>query len=208
MLPAGVYKAARSACEVNTAYIYARDRWGAPIAHLPAQSKPVVAARFCPVLFAKGEARRGAGAASTAPVAAGGTPCHPSAATAGASPAAEAPEIRSPVAGEGAHVPGAAGLPFDMPYTMVFAVSECFSARVGEGRVCVVRRSCTGMPSKFAITRTRAHNMQVATLDSIILYSTNSWLPLALLGNLHYDSITDLAWSADGQYLAVASRDG
>lgn len=54
----------------------------------------------------------------------------------------------------------------------------------------------------------RAHTVQVATLDSVILYSTNSWLPLALLGNLHYDSITDLAWSADGQYLAVASRDG
>ena len=32
-------------------------------------------------------------------------------------------------------------------------------------------------------------------------------LPLAVLGHLHYDSITDLAWSSDGQYLAISSRD-
>ncbi|KAI7844139.1 hypothetical protein COHA_002274 [Chlorella ohadii] len=34
-----------------------------------------------------------------------------------------------------------------------------------------------------------------------------SALPLAVLGHLHYDSITDLAWSSDGQYLAISSRD-
>ena len=48
---------------------------------------------------------------------------------------------------------------------------------------------------------------QVATLDSVVLYDTQSPLPLAVLGHLHYDSITDLAWSSDGQYLAVSSRD-
>lgn len=40
-----------------------------------------------------------------------------------------------------------------------------------------------------------------------MLYDTQSVLPLAVLGHLHYDSITDLAWSSDGQYLAVSSRD-
>ncbi len=48
---------------------------------------------------------------------------------------------------------------------------------------------------------------QVATLDSVVLYDTQSTVPLAVLGHLHYDSITDLAWSSDGQYLAVSSRD-
>lgn len=49
--------------------------------------------------------------------------------------------------------------------------------------------------------------MQVATLDSVVVYDTLCTLPLAVLGHLHYDSITDLAWSSDGQYLAVSSRD-
>eukprot|EP00887_Chlorella_sp_A99_P005676 scaffold1.g5676.t1 len=47
----------------------------------------------------------------------------------------------------------------------------------------------------------------VATLDSVVLYDTQSAEPLALIGNLHYDSITDLAWSSDGAFLAVSSRD-
>ncbi len=47
----------------------------------------------------------------------------------------------------------------------------------------------------------------MATLDSVVLYNTQSALPLAVLGHLHYDSITDLAWSSDGQYLAISSRD-
>lgn len=47
----------------------------------------------------------------------------------------------------------------------------------------------------------------MATLDSVVLYDTQSVLPLAVLGQLHYESITDLAWSSDGQYLAVSSRD-
>lgn len=46
-----------------------------------------------------------------------------------------------------------------------------------------------------------------ATLDSVVLYDTQSPQPLALLGHLHYDSITDLAWSSDGAFLAVSSRD-
>lgn len=48
---------------------------------------------------------------------------------------------------------------------------------------------------------------QVATVDSVVLYSTDSLLPLAVVGQLHYDSITDLAWSSDGTFLAVSSRD-
>lgn len=47
----------------------------------------------------------------------------------------------------------------------------------------------------------------VATLDSVIIYDTASSQPLAAFCQLHYDSISDLAWSKDGKYLAVSSRD-
>ena len=122
-LPAGTHRSqtSRGPKDVNTAYLYARGNWTSPAAHLPAQNKPVVAVRFCPILFCKN------------------------------------PDTPSPP-------------PFDkLPYKMVFAV---------------------------------------ATLDSVVLYDTTSVLPLAVLGQLHYESITEMAWSKDGQYLAVASRDG
>ena len=32
--------------------------------------------------------------------------------------------------------------------------------------------------------------------------------PLAVLGALHFEAITDLAWSSDGAFLAVSSYDG
>ena len=32
--------------------------------------------------------------------------------------------------------------------------------------------------------------------------------PLAVLGALHFEAITDLAWSSDGSYLAISSYDG
>lgn len=49
--------------------------------------------------------------------------------------------------------------------------------------------------------------LAVATLDSVFLYDTVSSAPLAALCALHYDSITDLAWSDDARFLVVASRD-
>ena len=121
-LPAGTHRstAPTGPRELNTAYLYARDNWASPVAHLPAQNKPVVAVRFCPVLY-----------------------CNE-------------PNVSSPA-------------PFDkLPYKMVFAI---------------------------------------ATVDSVIVYDTTSVLPLLVMGQLHYDSITELAWSRDGQYLAVSSRD-
>lgn len=122
VLPAGMQRIAGTSREINTAYLYARGKWAAPVAHLPAQTKPVVAVRFCPVIF-----RNDAAATSPPPA-----------------------------------------LFEKLPYKMVFAV---------------------------------------ATLDSVLVYDTSSALPLVVFGQLHYDSITDVAWSANGQYLAVASRD-
>lgn len=123
-LPAGMHRSPgpTGPRDLNTAYLYARGQWAAPIAHLPAQNKPVVAVRFCPVLYRKEDS-----ATSSSPA------------------------------------------PFDkLPYKMVFAI---------------------------------------ATVDSVIVYDTTSVLPMVVMGQLHYDSITELAWSKDGQYLAVSSRD-
>lgn len=47
----------------------------------------------------------------------------------------------------------------------------------------------------------------VATTDSIVLYDTSSSKPLAAFFQIHFDSITDIAWSKDGLFLAVSSRD-
>ncbi|KAL6780657.1 hypothetical protein ACKKBF_B12285 [Auxenochlorella protothecoides x Auxenochlorella symbiontica] len=122
-VPAGVHRFEEGGKEGHAVHVYARDEWDAPLLHLPGHSKPVVAVRFCPVLFKKPE-----------------------------------PSGREDVGGQA----------IDLPYRMVFAV---------------------------------------ATLDSVVVYDTASPTPLCLLGALHYDSITDLAWSGDARYLAVSSRD-
>lgn len=47
----------------------------------------------------------------------------------------------------------------------------------------------------------------IATTDSVVLYDTSSSKPLAAFFQIHFDSITDIAWSKDGQFLAISSRD-
>lgn len=47
----------------------------------------------------------------------------------------------------------------------------------------------------------------VATIDNIIIYTTQSVLPVAVIKNLHYDSINDLTWVGH-KILVVASSDG
>jgi chromatin assembly factor 1 subunit B len=138
MIPSGVYKEDAESQEMHTAYLYARGKWASPIAHIPGQTKPVVAVRFCPVVFereAKDEGMDGWDEAD---------------------PAGRAEESTTPAPYE------------NLPYVMVYAV---------------------------------------ATLDSVIIYDTASSLPLAAFCQLHYDSISDMAWSKDGKYLAVSSRD-
>ena len=48
----------------------------------------------------------------------------------------------------------------------------------------------------------------VATLNEIVFYSTESELPLGLIGKLHYAGITDFSWSVDGEYMVISSGDG
>ena len=48
----------------------------------------------------------------------------------------------------------------------------------------------------------------VLTLDSIILYETESMKPTTLISGIHCAALTDLAWSPDGRMIAVSSHDG
>jgi hypothetical protein len=34
----------------------------------------------------------------------------------------------------------------------------------------------------------------VATLSAVIVYDTEQQFPVAMVGNLHYDKLTDIAW--------------
>lgn len=48
----------------------------------------------------------------------------------------------------------------------------------------------------------------VATSNEVLVYDTESTKPLAIVGNLHYTPLTDLAWSPDGNLLMISSTDG
>lgn len=47
----------------------------------------------------------------------------------------------------------------------------------------------------------------VATIDEVLVYHTQSIYPVAVIKNLHYDSINDLAWMKN-KVLMIASSDG
>lgn len=48
----------------------------------------------------------------------------------------------------------------------------------------------------------------VATVDTLFIFDTQQAEPLALIGSLHYLTLTDLAWSLAGDTLVVGSTDG
>ncbi|CCE64552.1 hypothetical protein TPHA_0I00460 [Tetrapisispora phaffii CBS 4417] len=48
----------------------------------------------------------------------------------------------------------------------------------------------------------------IATTNEVLIYDTESSKPIAVIGNLHYTPLTDLAWSEDGNLLMVSSTDG
>ncbi|XP_058066704.1 chromatin assembly factor 1 subunit B [Anopheles bellator] len=48
----------------------------------------------------------------------------------------------------------------------------------------------------------------VATKSSVYLYDTQQTAPFALISNIHYTRLTDMAWSSDGKILIVSSTDG
>ncbi|XP_011314709.1 chromatin assembly factor 1 subunit B [Fopius arisanus] len=48
----------------------------------------------------------------------------------------------------------------------------------------------------------------VATQKSVLIYDTQQIAPIAVVSNIHYTRLTDVAWSSDGQMLVVSSTDG
>ena len=179
VIPAGVFPSHRyqdstgttgttkSKVVLNTAYIYARGKWAAPVMHLPGHDRPIVAVRFCPVAFAcdkekddgRSRSRNGGGVGEATTAEDTLLPLSP---TEGSTSAACNDDNKDTTTTNTLQLSS-------LPYKMVFAV---------------------------------------ATTDSVIIYDTQSTVPVAVLGALHYASITDLAWSSDGTYLAVGSKDG
>ncbi|XP_039137574.1 chromatin assembly factor 1 subunit FAS2 homolog isoform X2 [Dioscorea cayenensis subsp. rotundata] len=51
LVPAGIYRNSSASEVLNTAYIFSRKDLSRPAVQLPGASKPIVVARFCPVLF-------------------------------------------------------------------------------------------------------------------------------------------------------------
>ena len=47
----------------------------------------------------------------------------------------------------------------------------------------------------------------VGTIDHLLIYSTESTMPVAIVKNIHLDSINDIAWMGDS-LIIVASSDG
>ncbi|XP_043674831.1 chromatin assembly factor 1 subunit B isoform X1 [Vespula pensylvanica] len=48
----------------------------------------------------------------------------------------------------------------------------------------------------------------VATQHSILIYDTQQISPIAVISNIHYTRLTDIAWSSNGRILVVSSTDG
>ncbi|KAJ3173527.1 hypothetical protein HDU88_002613 [Geranomyces variabilis] len=48
----------------------------------------------------------------------------------------------------------------------------------------------------------------VACQDALTVYDTQQLEPIAFIGGLHYATLTDVAWSADGRTLLMTSTDG
>ncbi|XP_028399904.1 chromatin assembly factor 1 subunit B-like [Dendronephthya gigantea] len=68
------------------------------------------------------------------------------------------------------------------------------------------KNSCESNKSVFKLPYRTV--IAVASLDSVVLYDTQRTLPFGFLSNMHYASLTDIAWSGDGRILAISSRDG
>lgn len=48
----------------------------------------------------------------------------------------------------------------------------------------------------------------VASLEAVTIYDTQHNFPIGYCANMHYASLTDLAWSSDGKLLVISSTDG
>jgi len=47
----------------------------------------------------------------------------------------------------------------------------------------------------------------IGTIDQVLIFATDQLEPLAVIGNIHYTSISDMAWQGS-EKLAISSSDG
>ncbi|GAX74420.1 hypothetical protein CEUSTIGMA_g1869.t1 [Chlamydomonas eustigma] len=266
-VPAGMYKTDASAPALNGTYVFKRGDWSNPLLVLPSGMKPVVAVRFCPVLFRSQSSSKAPAASGTAvhPIqssskapAASGTAVHPIQSSSKA-PAASGTAVhpiqsssKAPAAsGTALHpiqssskAPAASG-------TAVHPIQSSSKAPAASGTAVHPIQSLSEAPAaggtavhpSLITTTTATADVQhqdhhhdnsvqgntrlrnqhpadsimpttykmvlaVATMDSVLLYETETFSLLCVLGGLHLAAITDLAWAPDASTLAVSSRDG
>lgn len=74
------------------------------------------------------------------------------------------------------------------------------SRRLYEPRTSCTSESWSDLPHRCLFA--------VLTLNSVLVYDTQQVEPIAVANHIHYSSLTDATWSADGKCLAVSSSDG
>lgn len=173
-----------------TTYVFLRDHFAAPIAHLPGSgsSKASVAARVSPVLYKL----RGGVPTPPASVSFGGAPHAAGGNLEGA--AAVQPGNGDTSLAEGSAADGA-------PTTVAAAAAAAVAADGAGSAVAASGGDATGAD---ALSADHPHNgafvlpyrmiMAVATLDAVVLYDTQTPYPIAAVANMHYDKLTDIAW--------------
>ncbi|XP_030055541.1 chromatin assembly factor 1 subunit B [Microcaecilia unicolor] len=84
-------------------------------------------------------------------------------------------------------------------------------------RCCPVYFELKPMPNKDETSEKQTQGLinqpyrmvfAVASEDSVLFYDTQQLFPFGYLSNVHYHTLSDIAWSSDGCFLAVSSTDG
>jgi chromatin assembly factor 1 subunit B len=75
-------------------------------------------------------------------------------------------------------------------------------------RFSPVKYSLRQSKSKPLLSKDFRYIFAVATQDSVVVYDTQHAKAIAIFGNLHYATVTDISWSKDGLKLMMSSTDG
>nr|GAT48887.1 predicted protein [Mycena chlorophos] len=180
----------------STVYIYSRANFARPpVAQLPGHKKASVAVRFNPVLF---DLRAGVGTVETKTV--------EGSATGDVEEAKRDAEevVDVDMVGQPQQLASPALSPTDM--TLPPPVPTPAASKASSPGISTIPLPPPHTSSMFALPYRMLY--AVATMDTIAIYDTQQTSPLCLLAKLHYDELTDLSWSPDGQCLLLAARDG
>ncbi|KAF7320775.1 WD-REPEATS-REGION domain-containing protein [Mycena chlorophos] len=182
----------------STVYIYSRANFARPpVAQLPGHKKASVAVRFNPVLF---DLRAGVGTVETKTV--------EGSATGDVEEAKRDAEevVDVDMVGQPQQLASPALSPTDMTLPPPVPTPAASKASSPGNSTIPLPPPQSSSNSLFALPYRMLY--AVATMDTIAIYDTQQTSPLCLLAKLHYDELTDVSWSPDGQCLLLAARDG